>query len=57
MQLKFFIFTAFVLFTLSLLSDDAPSEDVEIEVVEIIGSQEEALKIAGAATVINSYDL
>ena len=57
MQLKFVISTAFILFTLSLLSDDAPSEDVEIEVVQIIGSQEEALEIAGAATVINSDDL
>ena len=46
-----------IFFPNNLLSDDAVSEDVEIEVVEIIGSQEEALEIAGAATVINSDDL
>ena len=38
-------------------SDDAASEEVEIEVVEIIGSQEEAIELAGSASVITSEDL
>tara|TARA_B100001013_G_scaffold10288_1_gene6200 strand:- start:195 stop:2399 length:2205 start_codon:yes stop_codon:yes gene_type:complete len=54
-SISLFLLTIF--FSLNLLSDDAASEDVEIEVVEIIGSQEQAKEIAGAATVINSKDL
>ena len=52
----------FLSFFLSLLSfpassNDAASEEVEIEVVAIIGSQEEAVEIAGSASVITSEDL
>ena len=50
----------FILLTLIpfyVASDDAASENVEIEVIEIIGSQEEAMEIAGSASVITSEDL
>ena len=49
------VFLPFLSFFIS--SDDAASEEVEIEVVEIIGSQEEAIEIAGSASVITSEDL
>jgi len=57
--LKKAFFLSFFLSLLSLpvTSDDAASEKVEIEVVEIIGSQEEAIEIAGSASVITSEDL
>ena len=53
----FFLSFFLSLFSLSVTSDDAASEEVEIEVVEIIGSQEEAIEIAGSASVITSEDL
>ena len=49
------VFLPFLSFFIA--SDDAASEEVEIEVVEIIGSQEEAIEIAGSASVITSEDL
>ena len=57
MNFKIIITLLFIPFSLFLFSDDAPSENVEIEVVEIIGSQEEALKVAGSASVITAEDL
>ena len=53
----FFLSFFLSLFSLSVTSDDAASEEVEIEVVEIIGSQEEAIEIAGSASVITTEDL
>ena len=53
----FFLSFFLSLFSLPVTSDDAASEEVEIEVVEIIGSQEEAIEIAGSASVITSEDL
>ena len=50
-----FMFATFISFYAA--SDDAVSENVEIEVIEIIGSQEEALEIAGSASVITTEDL
>ena len=49
------LFVTFISFYVA--SDDAASENVEIEVIEIIGSQEEALEIAGSASVITTEDL
>ena len=57
MKKAFFLSFFLSLFSLSVTSDDAASEEVEIEVVEIIGSQEEAIEIAGSASVITSEDL
>ena len=52
------IFITFLpLISFFITADDAASENVEIEVIEIIGSQEEALEIAGSASVITSEDL
>ena len=57
MKKAFFLSFFLSLFSLPVTSDDAASEEVEIEVVEIIGSQEEAIQIAGSASVITSEDL
>ena len=57
MKKAFFLSFFLSLFSLPVTSDDAASEEVEIEVVEIIGSQEEAIEIAGSASVITSEDL
>ena len=57
MKKAFFLSFFLSLFSLPITSDDAASEEVEIEVVEIIGSQEEAIEIAGSASVITSEDL
>ena len=54
-RLILFLFVTFISFYVA--SDDAASENVEIEVIEIIGSQEEALEIAGSASVITTEDL
>ncbi|MCS5548273.1 MAG: TonB-dependent receptor, partial [SAR86 cluster bacterium] len=54
-RLILFLFVTFISFYAA--SDDAASENVEIEVIEIIGSQEEALEIAGSASVITTEDL
>ena len=54
-RLFLFLFLTFISFYVA--SDDAASENVEIEVIEIIGSQEEALEIAGSASVITTEDL
>ena len=54
-RLFLFLFVTFISFYVT--SDDAASENVEIEVIEIIGSQEEALEIAGSASVITTEDL
>jgi Fe(3+) dicitrate transport protein len=54
-RLFLILFLTFISFYAA--SDDAASENVEIEVIEIIGSQEEALEIAGSASVITSEDL
>ena len=54
-RLILFLFVTFIAFYVA--SDDAASENVEIEVIEIIGSQEEALEIAGSASVITTEDL
>ena len=42
-RLILFLFVTFISFYVA--SDDAVSENVEIEVIEIIGSQEEAQKL------------
>ena len=57
MKKAFFLSFFLSLFSLPVTSDDAASEEVEIEVVEIIGSQEEAIEIAGSASVITTEDL
>jgi len=51
------LFILLTLISFYVASDDAASENVEIEVIEIIGSQEEAMEIAGSASVITSEDL
>ena len=54
---RLILFTFLPLISFFTAADDAASENVEIEVIEIIGSQEEALEIAGSASVITSEDL
>ena len=54
---RFILCTFLPLISFFTAADDAASENVEIEVIEIIGSQEEALEIAGSASVITSEDL
>ena len=54
---QFLMVIALASFALASYSSDAPNEKVEIERITIIGSQSEAIEVAGSASVITQEDL
>ena len=54
---QFLMIIALASFALPSYSADFPNDEVKIETITIIGSQSEAIEVAGSASVISKEDL
>tara|TARA_B110000014_G_scaffold264187_1_gene263924 strand:- start:24736 stop:26943 length:2208 start_codon:yes stop_codon:yes gene_type:complete len=57
LNLKHFLILLIVSSSSVISSDDAPKDKTEIEVITIVGSQSEAIEVAGSASVITEAEL